>query len=215
MGYSGITGASGKMLANLVHYGLVEKAGKGGVRVTSLAVDILHPENESTKKAALYSAAFQPALFSELRMKFPDGAASENAIRSYLMRQGFSDVAVDPAISSFVETCRFTQQEGAYESQSPHRSPVIESDSEEIDDGALQMTPHSRPSEPAPQPRQPTQAATVAAHTPAGSRVVFSEEADAGALLQVTLSGEVTEAQLEALEDYIKRQRKRLNRSAQ
>jgi len=215
MGYSGMTGASGKMLSNLVHYGLVEKAGKGGVRVTHLAVDILHPENDTTKKAALYAAAFRPSLFSELRSKFPDGAASENAIRSYLMRQGFSDVAVDPAINSFLETCRFTQQEGAYESQGERSLVVIESTPDEPDDGAIQMT-----SRPVPQTQERTQAPvytapppTTTSTPPAGSRVVFSEESSPNESLQVVARGEVTDALLEALEDYVKRQRKRLTRT--
>lgn len=215
MGYSGITGASGKMLANLVHYGLVEKAGKGGVRVTSLAVDILHPENESTRRAALHSAAFQPDLFSELRSKFPGGAASENAIRSYLMRQGFSDVAVDPAISSFVETCRLTQQEGAYESQGDPPLVVVESAPDVLDDGAIQMRPLTvQPTQERAQAPVHTAVPSAAnTTTPAGSRVVFSEESSPNESLQVVARGEVTDALLEALEDYVKRQRKRLTRT--
>jgi hypothetical protein len=213
MGYSGITGASGKMLANLLHYGLIEKAGKGGVKVSSLAVDILHPENEATKKAALYRSAFEPSLFSELRSKFKDGTASENAIRSYLMREGFSDVAVGPAISSFLETSRYLEKEGASESQEAGDPIDIElAPTAKLHEGDRPMSPdrpktadtRRSPNQPAPGNTEP--------HAKTGSRIVFSEEGDRGASFQLHAEGEVTDSMLEALEDYVKRQRKRLAR---
>jgi hypothetical protein len=74
MGYSGLTGASGKMLANLVHYGLVAKAAKGSVRVTNLAVDILHPKTPEDRRRALHQAGFSPAFYREIRSQFVDPA---------------------------------------------------------------------------------------------------------------------------------------------
>ncbi len=119
MGYSGLTGRSGKLLATLTQYGLVEKAGKGGVRVTSLAVDILHPQNEGDQVRALREAAFQPELYAALRERFPDGVPSENALRSHLMRAGFATAAIPPTVNSFLETCRFLQQKNAYDGHGP------------------------------------------------------------------------------------------------
>jgi len=202
MGYSGITGASGKMLANLLHFGLVEKAGKGGVKVASLAVDILHPDPPESRKDAIAIAAFNPTLFAELRAKFTDGAVSENAIRSHLMRLNFSDAAVGPAISSFLETCAFVEQEGASKS---HR-PAPEDASDEPPKQPAKVPEMHRTPTPAPPQRQ--EAAPPA--PPIGSRVVFSEEAGPDESLQVVAKGQMTDALLEALDDFVQRQRKRL-----
>ena len=42
MGYSGLTGRSLTVIAALAQFGLVEKAGKGDIKVSRRAVDILH-----------------------------------------------------------------------------------------------------------------------------------------------------------------------------
>ena len=116
MGYSGLTGRSGKLLATLTQYGLIERAGKGGVKVTQIAVDILHPQNDADQARALREAAFHPDLFAALQERFPDGVPSDNALRSHLMREGFATAAIAPTVNSFLETCRFLQQKNAYES---------------------------------------------------------------------------------------------------
>ena len=52
LGYSGMTGMAAKMLSNLNHFGLIEKAGKGDLRVTDLAVEALygHPEFQEARR---------------------------------------------------------------------------------------------------------------------------------------------------------------------
>ena len=104
MGYSGVTGRSLKVLAALIQYGLLSKSGKGSVRVTQTAVDILHGIEAEDRNAAMLRAGREPSLFKMIFERFPDGVPSENAIRSYLIQQGFADVAIGPAIKSFMET---------------------------------------------------------------------------------------------------------------
>ncbi|TPI48842.1 hypothetical protein FJW05_05675 [Mesorhizobium sp. B2-9-1] len=116
MGYSGLSGASDKALGSLAHYGLLEKAGKGQTRVTQLAVDILHPDSDSSRKKALLEAAYKPDIFSEIRDRFPDGHPSEGALKSWLMRENFLDRAIGPVVASYMETCRYLEQEQAFES---------------------------------------------------------------------------------------------------
>jgi hypothetical protein len=48
----------------------------------------------------------------------------------------------------------------------------------------------------------------------AGERIVFAEESDPQNYLKLIASGEVDETMLEALEDFVKRQKKRLEREA-
>lgn len=119
MGYSGITGSSDKALATLVHYGLTEKAGKGQIRVTQTAVDILHPDQPTTKRNALRRAAFSPAVFQQINDSFSDGTPSEEALKSWLMRQNFLDRAINPVIKAYLETCHYLRQEKAFESVRP------------------------------------------------------------------------------------------------
>lgn len=109
MGYTGLTGRSLTVLASLAQYGLVEKAGKGDIKVTRRAVEILHPIEESHKAEAIIEAAQAPALFRMLRERFPEGVPSANALKSYLIQQSFNDVAIGPAISAFLETTAFAE----------------------------------------------------------------------------------------------------------
>ncbi|KKB12694.1 hypothetical protein VE25_06085 [Devosia geojensis] len=116
IGYSGQSGASDKALASLAHYGLTEKTGKGEIRVSPLAVDILHPDKPEARKAALLAAAFKPNIFADLRDRFGGGHVSEDALKSYLIRENFLDRAINPVTQAYLETCRYLEQEKAFES---------------------------------------------------------------------------------------------------
>ena len=148
MGYSGLTGRSLKVLAALLQFGLLSKAGKGEVKVTQTAVDILHGIEPQDRNAALLKAGTAPALFQELHERFPDGPPSENAIRSYLIQQGFADVAIGPAITAYMDT--YHHLENISESKS-HGADSVD---------APDLVHTSEPEEPMQQ--QPITAAPVA-----------------------------------------------------
>lgn len=116
IGYAGQSGASDKALASLAHYGLLEKAGKGETRVTQLAVDILHPENPAERRAALRQAGLKPGIFQEIYDRYEGRLPSEEALRSYLLRANFQNIAINPVVNSYAETFRFLEQEKAFES---------------------------------------------------------------------------------------------------
>ena len=115
IGYAGQSGAADKALATLLHFGLLEKAGKGQVRVTQQAVDIIHPENEDARRSALAQAAFSPQIYKDLRERFGDHV-SQTALHSYLVRENFLDRAINPVSNGYLETVRFLEQEKAFES---------------------------------------------------------------------------------------------------
>lgn len=115
IGYGGSSGASDKALATLAHYGLTEKVGKGEIRVSQLALDIVHPDKPEDRKRALVQAAFSPQVFKDLRERFGGGVVSEGALESYLKRENFLDRAIGPVTKSYLETCRFLEQEKAFE----------------------------------------------------------------------------------------------------
>ncbi|MGH6955427.1 MAG: hypothetical protein ACREEW_02030 [Caulobacteraceae bacterium] len=127
MGYGGLSGASEKALGTLVQYGLTQNKGKGEIAITQLTVDILHPDGPQQRRESLARAAFSPPLFKALKDRFPDGVSDE-ALRSYLVRESFLDRAISPVISAFNETCAFLKQEGAFESDGEAESAGPNSD---------------------------------------------------------------------------------------
>lgn len=127
IGYSGQSGASDKALASLAHYGLTEKTGKGEVRVSQLALDIIHPPVPGANKSALVEAGMKPQVFKDLRERFGEHV-SEDALRSYLVRENFQNIAIQPVMNAYYETCRFLEQEKAFESRGNGDSEGEESD---------------------------------------------------------------------------------------
>ena len=116
LGYTGLTGRTMKLLGALNQYDLVANTSKGEMRVTQTAVDILHSIDPADKIAALQKAGRAPALFKSIFEKFKDGIPSENAVRSFLITNGFTDKGVDRALKSFLETNRFLELNGVSES---------------------------------------------------------------------------------------------------
>jgi hypothetical protein len=125
MGYAGLTGRSLTVIAALAQYGLIDRAGKGDIKVSRRAVDILHAVDETDRAEAIQEAAFSPKLFMQLHERFPEGVPSHNALRSYLIQQEFADVAIGPAITAFLETNLFAEnakESGSY-SGGGHNAP--------------------------------------------------------------------------------------------
>ena len=215
MGYSGLTGTSAKILSDLSHFGLVERSGKGGIRVTDTAVRIILPHNNAEKQAALFQAAHTPALFRKIREQWPDGFISENSLRAYLMRQGFASVAIHSVIKSYLKTYDLLRQEGATESNGTPLERGGESMVEE-QQGASAKTSEGRGST-----FEGAGAGTAAGDVAiarkregialmSGERIVFVEEGGPSQYLKLVASGPLNSSLLEALEDYVKRQKKRL-----
>jgi hypothetical protein len=207
MGYTGISGRSAKVLSDLAHFGLLEKAGSGSVRVTRRAVEILYPASEDAYVEALHEAAGSPSLFAELNAQFSDGLPSENALRSYLMRNSFASTAIGPVIKSYMETYRDLEQRTFGRGRADRQEKLEETSLSKIDTAStVRETPGSAVSVLSVSgPRSQSVALTD------GERVVFVEEADAGRYLKVIASGVLDDNLLEALEDFTKRQRKRLS----
>lgn len=129
IGYSGLSGPANQALASLAQYGLVERAGKGEMRVTARAQAILHPNSEEEKRSSLREAAFDPQLFQELRERWPNITPPEDGVVTYLNRQGFNQSAIKPAARAYLQTLAFLQEAGASES---HGAPAS---------GAANLTP--------------------------------------------------------------------------
>jgi hypothetical protein len=134
MGYSGISGASDKLIGSIMQFGLLERVAKGEIRVSQLAVDIFHPDRPDDRRRAIATAALMPPAFRALRERFGNQLPSTEALRSYLVRQNFLDRAIPPLVSAYSETCQLLEQENAFESGGDPMPAVPESPDPEEED---------------------------------------------------------------------------------
>lgn len=125
MGFAGKTGASATALGSVRQYGLVE-APRGGVRISSLGLQILEPASPEEYVDALHVAANQPTVFAQLSIHFEgDFPRSDEPIRAYLIRQlGFSKKGADECISSLRETFSFIESQSVV--SAPPGEPVAD-----------------------------------------------------------------------------------------
>jgi hypothetical protein len=126
LGYSGANGASLSAISALRKYGLLSKKGED-YKITERAIAILHPHSAEEKAEALSAAAREPSLFSELLGHFQGVLPSDDNLRSYLVRQGFSQSALGGVIQSFRDTMALVSPEaGDYSGQTPtSREPAM------------------------------------------------------------------------------------------
>jgi hypothetical protein len=104
LGYSGMNGASLKVVSALLKYGLLEETKDKNFRVSPLAMAIMHPASEEERADALRQAADGPALFQRLNAQFDGRRPSDTNLRSWLLRNGFASSAVDSVIVAYSET---------------------------------------------------------------------------------------------------------------
>jgi len=131
LGFGSINGASATLMSALGKYGLIESVGGGEARVSDIALRILFPHDNEEKVSAMREAALRPSLFSEIKEKWPDRAPSEESLRSHLVRNGFSQGALDQVIQVYretVESINLWQQEGVEAYQNDIPSPVAQSE---------------------------------------------------------------------------------------
>lgn len=102
IGYKSLSGPARTIIAAMKKFGLLTDD-KQGLKVSQLALHILHPANESEHQAALREAAFKPELFKELAGTHLQ--ASDDALKSHLItRLGFSETGAKALIEAFRDT---------------------------------------------------------------------------------------------------------------
>lgn len=157
LGYTGLTGRSLKLLGAMNQYDLIENKAGGNMRVTDTAREILHGIEPEDRLAALRAAGRAPTLFRAIFDRFPDGVPSENAVRSFMIQNGFTDKGVDTALKSFMDTNRYLELAGVSESSGD--SDEIEQESAHVQSRARGTVSVQRVSErPAIAPPQPSAA---------------------------------------------------------
>ena len=211
-GYSPKSSGGRDVRASLRYFGLILVEGDGDLAKVKLTEDALRVltdkrEDQTERRGIIRRLALNPAAHKKLWSKFPEGIKSEATAAHYLVwEESYNESAAEALIAEFKETAAFAR---LYE---PASMPVIEDTDDGADDqpedeldDVRRDADRSREKPPAPRGR-------VAIMD--GERVAFTEESQPGQYLKLIASGEVDDFMLEALEDYVKRQRKRLAASA-
>lgn len=116
MGYASLNGSSMTAISALHKYGLLEGRGDE-IRISDLAMRIMHPESEEERATAIREAASEPQLFTELDERFPGTVPNEELLRNYLLRRNFAPNAVSHVVLSYRETKELVEdQKGSYDS---------------------------------------------------------------------------------------------------
>jgi hypothetical protein len=189
-GYAGLNGAARIRLGALNRYGLLEENSAGDVRLSDLAVNILHnPLDSPDRLAALRSAALMPELFKELQQTYPH--ASDETIRSYLItKRGFSDTGADSCVESFRDTQKIATLEAM-------DATVIASQAQQPSPPQVATVPP--PSSYTQQPNSNLPGTTV--HP--GSELMFRWPLARGVTAEVRFVGNAKPAHLDLLKKYL------------
>jgi hypothetical protein len=129
LGFKSLSGPARVTIGALRQFGLVDKTDKGHIRLSDLAVKVLHGSPDD-KQAALRQAATTPKLFKELSQLHADG--SEAAIQSYLItKKDFAEDGARKAAKAFRDTLRLAKQDASGytrddEQETPEDMPDID-----------------------------------------------------------------------------------------
>lgn len=104
LGYQGMNGKSLTVLSTLKKYALLEEVG-ADLKISADALTILVEQHDSLERAdAIRRAAYNPALFDDIRKQYGETIPSDDNLRSFLLRKGFLQGAVDAPIRAYRET---------------------------------------------------------------------------------------------------------------
>jgi hypothetical protein len=110
LGYVSLNGTSLGVMSALKKYGLLEEVGKDW-KISSDALTILvDPPTSPDRAVAIRRAAQAPQLFAALLEEYGEQPPSDENLRAYLLKKGFSLGAVDNPIRSYRETLEFVSR---------------------------------------------------------------------------------------------------------
>ena len=176
-GFGTLSGPARVAIGAMRKYGLLDKT-SGGIRLSELALRILHPESPKDRQGAVREAALKPELFRELSTSHT--GASDDALRSHLItRRNFTQRGAETFIESFRDAIQLASLNG-----SGYSNRTTEGESEAMPEPATTGTPPTRPA-------------------PPGARV-FSWPLAKGVMAEVRLTGdEIKPDHLERLRQYL------------
>lgn len=209
-GYSEKSSGGREVRASLRYYGLASIDGEGDGATVKLSEDALRVlldtrEDQTEKKAIIKRLALNPAAHKKLWAKFPDGIKSDGTATHFLVfDEGYAKEGAEALVAQFKATASYA---GVYEPDSVADIDNPGADEDDHEDEEPDEVQNNRGDRKPPAPKGKVQLMD-------SERVAFIEENQPGQYLKLIASGDVDDTLLEALEDYVKRQRKRLARES-
>ena len=204
----------------LKQYGMIEDEGSGATRKARLTHDALRiildkiPTSLS-RQEALRRAFLAPKIFAELWENWKADLPSDQTVINYLVlerrlkgQSPFSEQGAAELLANYRASLAF-----AMPNDEPTVVPPVDESEETVgmEASSAQGQRSTEPTQPPLGATQPTHPAKV--RVTENERVVFVEEGEPNQYLKVVASGELDEIMLDALSDYINRQKRRLNRA--
>ena len=193
-----------RIAAALRYFGLLEYQGSGKERSVVLSEDgrkYLRAQQEELKQQIMKAAALRPKQIAKHWNEWGADRPADAACLDALMDQGFSEGGARDFLKVYDATITYAKL-----SDSDKADLTVEDEAEE-EVGTGEIAPLVASRNPPPPPTPPLQGKVRIME---GERVVFTEETDPANYVKLVASGAVDDSLLEALEDYVKRQRKRL-----
>jgi hypothetical protein len=190
LGHESLSGPALGKIGALRAYGLVDGSGDE-LRLSDDAISALKaPQGSEVRKAAIERLALNPPLFQMIKQEYPTLPSKETLVW-WLVKQGFADTAAGIAAASYLATMTLVDSLGGGYDVAPSESGEV-----------AEIAPTDSRS---PPPQKSHQVKIMDSE-----RIVFTEEGQPSQYLKLIASGEIDDGLLEALEDFVKRQRKRL-----
>jgi hypothetical protein len=192
-----------RIAAALRYFGLLEYQGSGkdrGVVLSESGRKFLRAQQDELKREIVKAAALRPKQIAKHWTDWGADRPADAACLDALMEEGFSDGGARDFLKVYDATITYAKLSDS-DKIDPEQS---NGDEDEGEAERATLDPVKTPADPPP-------------HIPQGKvkvmdgeRIVFTEESNPQNYLKLIASGDVDETMLEALEDYVKRQKKRL-----
>jgi hypothetical protein len=194
-------------LAALKSFGLLKYEGMGAARHAALTDEgrnYLRAQQESLKKEVLKICALRPKIIRKFWAAWnADRPPDEVALDKLILDNGFSEGGARNFLKVYDETVSYA----GLSSSDKLDLEQVEGTEDDGEAAGAALKPVINPKPPANPPPHVPQGKVKLMD---GERIVFTEETNPQNYLKLVASGEVDEVMLEALEDYVKRQKKRL-----
>lgn len=199
LGYSGLNGKSLRLLGTLNSHGLLAGS-RDAMGITEMAeVALVDPETSESRYEAILECATKPAIYQEILDHFDRQLPSDEIIRPYVLKKGFSQSAADTLIRNLRDTMGFVDDEH----QKLPRGGGSEGPMESQSSPAQPIQGEQRPATP------------VAPIVSEGARELFSYDFEPSGSLRLIVSAEVdTEEALDILQDLVELKRREVARRA-
>jgi hypothetical protein len=188
-----------RITAAIRYFGLLDYQGAGKDRSVVISEEgrkYLRTQVEGTKRDLIKAAALRPKQIAKYWQDWGKDRPADAACLDALMDSGFSEAGARDFLKVYEATISF--------------AGLTDSDKVKLD--LRKELPEDEPTEDDPPPPPPPAPGKVKLME--GERIVFTEESNPQTYLKLVASGAgaFDDSLLEALEDYVKRQRKRLSR---